>query len=281
MPYPVVSGTAFFIESPMTTFPVPTTLPTEENKEGGVMIVLASGYGPQQSAARRSFFSDTGVDKGAVLNRFVTWFDQWSLPLAKRRGADTSFDRRFFCIEWPESDIGPAHGPQQVARFADRIDELVRVVEERRPKIVVFLSCYLWQAVNLPDSMQALKKAWGAPKSAGRRLSSHRLGAFHQSWDKVEIIALPMPSKNTTDAFVLSLAQPVHAIFDKVGFLPDGSSDPLILQAARCLVLDKDASIQRIRTQLHITPERARALFNGLQGVVYEQEATGQLTLKS
>lgn len=264
----------------MTTFPIPCTLPTVENQDGGIMIVIASGYGPKQQAARRSFFSDEGIDKGTVLNRFVSWFDQWSMPLAKRRGSDTAFDRRFFCLEWPSEAIGSAHGPQQVAHFARRIDELVQAVQTHRPKIVIFLSCYLWQAVNLPDSVAALKTIWGEPKTAGRRLSSHRLGAFHQSWDKVEVIALPMPSKNTTDTFVQSLSQPIHSVFNKVGLLPEGASDPLIRQAAQCLVLDENATVQRIRTQLHITSERARSLFKSLEGEIYERQPSGQLTIK-
>ncbi len=51
-------------------------------------------------------------------------------------------------------------------------------------------------------------------------------------------------------------------------------------RAAEFLVLDREASIQCIRAGLHISVEKAAALFESLAGDAWEKDTAGRLLLK-
>ncbi len=245
---------------------VPAPLDTPNNLKGGVLVVLPAGYGPAAAPVERSFFSDSAVDRGKVLGRFISWFALWGIPLGTTRMSASDFERSFFCCEWPSEKIEGAAGPQLVPRYAARAQELARIIALRSPRLVIFLSCYLWQAINTPEGRQLLQDALGSPLEPGRRISTTRLAAYAQRWQKAHTLALPLPGTNTTDAFVRDVAGAVQRTFRASGLLPGNAADPLLEAARGCLVIDQAASIRKIRTELHVSQERARDLVRELTG---------------
>ena len=210
-----------------TRLPVPEVVRTQENALGGVLVVTQPGYGPEEySSARRAFLFDKSVDRGPVLNRFGDWFELWGIDVKRVRGTEGAFERSFFTLEWPEVPVS-GHGPQTVPRIAEHILALRDCILERRPRLVIFLSCYLWQAVNLPSSLEVLSDACGSPLDHGRRITTERLAAYVQKWSKLQMLALPQPSKNTTEKCVLAMAQGVRQTLEECAPAPENVQDPL------------------------------------------------------
>lgn len=249
---------------------------TKENQQGGILVVTMPGYGPKTTSARRSFFFDKQVDQGPVLNQFRQWFDLWGIPVERSRGFDTDFERSFYTFEWPKVPIEPhVHGPQLIPKIALHLFELIDVLAIRQPKVIVFLSCYLWKAVNL--SADAFLTTLGRPRDQGRRITSRRLSAYIQHWDKTTMLALAMPGKNTTDDYVLSLAQGVREALRSASLVPKDSTDPLLCSAANLLAIDRELSIRLIQTELHVIRDRAEKLFDSLEGQSYEKIRGGKI----
>ena len=170
-------------------------------------MVTQPGYGPESySSARRAFLFDKSVDRGPVLNRFADWFSLWGIDIKRVRGTEGAFERSFFTLEWPPQ---PVSGHESIFALRD-------VLLERRPRLVIFLSCYLWQAVNTPNAQSALNEACGEPLDQGRRITGERLAAYAQKWTKVRMLALPQPSKNTTEKCVLAMAQGVRQTLERL-----------------------------------------------------------------
>ena len=229
-------------------------------------MVTQPGYGPESySSARRAFLFDKSVDRGPVLNRFADWFSLWGIDVKRVRGTEGAFERSFFTLEWPPQPVS-GHGPQTIPHIAESIFALRDVVLERRPRLVIFLSCYLWQAVNTPNAQAALKEACGEPLDQGRRITGERLAAYAQKWTKVRMIALPQPSKNTTEKCVLAMAQGVRQTLEECAPAPENVQDPLTESALDFLYLDRDKTIRLMAAGLHIQKERAAEIFDSLEG---------------
>ncbi len=260
--------------------PVPEVVQTRENASGGILVVTLPGYGPlEYSSARRAFLFDKSVDRGPVLNRFSEWLPLWGIDVKRVRGTEGAFERSFFALEWP-SKSPAGHGPQMVPNIARSIAELKAVLEARRPRLIIFLSCYLWQAVNLPEAAAALADVCGTPVTAGRRITNERLAAYSQRWSKVQMLALPQPSKNTTEKCVRSLAQGVREALEACAPAPEAAQDPLRESALDFLYLDKEKTIRLMAAGLHIQKERAAAIFASLEGEAWVADTVGGARVK-
>lgn len=263
-----------------TRLPVPEVVRTQENALGGVLVVTQPGYGPEEySSARRAFLFDKSVDRGPVLNRFGDWFELWGIDVKRVRGTEGAFERSFFTLEWPEVPVS-GHGPQTVPHIAEHILALRDSILERRPRLVIFLSCYLWQAVNLPSSLEVLSDACGSPLDHGRRITTERLAAYVQKWSKLQMLALPQPSKNTTEKCVRAMAQGVRQALEACAMQPENMQDPLMQSALDFLYLDRDKTIRLMAVGLHIQKERAAAIFEALENHVWIQDGVSGPKLK-
>ncbi len=250
-------------------------LETPENRTGGLLVVTMPHTVPEGTVSRRAFLSDRSVDRGAVLERFCEWFSLWGMPLQRTRGKETAFERAFALTLWPAREPADAHGPQFVKAVAPQVPDLLKILEARRPRLVIFLSAYLWQAVTAPETEPFTTAVCGKPSDAGRRLSDTRLAAWVQKREKCVFLALPQPSKNTTDTVVRSWAAAIQRVFTAVKAVPDTAEDPLLAAAAQALVLDPVLSVRRIQSVLHVPPERAAALFDALKNRVWSPDAAG------
>ena len=256
---------------------IPEVLLTNENAAEGIAVVCLPGLGPESKGARRGCFFDNSIDRGEVLDRFRLWFDVWGVPVERVRGREGAFERRFFTFEWPNAPIENAHGPQTVPKIAEHIASLKAMIAERRPRLIIFLSCYPWQAINLPQSVAALESVAGSPLEPGRRITDARLSAYLQRWSKVAMLALPQPSKNTTAEYVKTLAAGVQSALQLVESLPETAADPLEAAAASFLVVDREASIRTLAAHLHVAPDRAARLFDRLEGRAWTKNSEGRI----
>lgn len=266
-------------ESDMPT--VADILETPENRSGGLLVVTMPHTVPEVTASRRAFLSDRSVDRGPVLERFCEWFSLWGMPLQRTRGKESAFERAFALALWPAREPADVHGPQFVKAVAPQVPELLKILEARRPRLVIFLSAYLWQAVTAPDTEALTAAVCGKALDTGRRLSDTRLAAWVQKRKKCVFLALPQPSKNTTDTVVRSWAAAIQRVFTAVKAVPDTAEDPLLTAAAQSLVLDPALSVRRIQSMLHVPPERAAALFDALKERVWSPDAAGNPCLLS
>ena len=271
----------FTANKPMSLLTLPEVLSTEENAVGGIAVVTLPGFGPELAPKRRGVFFDNSVDRGRVLEQFIGWFDLWGIPVKRLRGTEGAFEKRFFTLEWPKNEIQNAHGPQTVKVIASHIDEFLQVMQARQPRLVIFLSCYPWQAINLEEIKPLLEPIFGLPLDEGRRITDKRLGAFLQHWQKCTVLALPQPSKNTTETIVRSFAGGVQSALQRSQSLPQQTVDPLLEAAGDCLVLDEEQSIRWIAVQLHVDHVRAQKLFKALENKAYVREKNGKLRVKS
>ena len=123
-------------------------LETPENRSGGLLVVTMPHTVSESTASRRAFLSDRSVNRGPVLERFCEWFSLWGMPLQRTRGKESAFERAFALALWPAREPADAHGPQFVKAVAPQVPELLKILEARRPRLVIFLSAYLWQAVQ-------------------------------------------------------------------------------------------------------------------------------------
>lgn len=261
--------------------PLPEVLRTEENAQGGILVVVQPGCGPvTHTSVRRAFLFDKSVDRGPVLNRFAEWFALWGIELQRVRGTEGCFERSFFSLQWPPDPV-QGHGPQTVAHIAEHAAALRDELIERRPRLIIFLSCYLWQAVNLPQAISVLEPVCGHPLESGRRITNERLGAYLQRWTSVTMLALPQPSKNTTEKCVRAMAQGVRDALQACAPAPHCARDPLRAQAMDYVYLDREKTIRLMAVGLHVQLERAAAIFDSLKDEVWVNDPRFGPRLKS
>lgn len=260
-----------------TRLPIPEVVQTRENISGGILVVTQPGYGPQAySSVRRAFLFDKSVDRGPVLNAFARWFSLWGIDIKRVRGTEGAFERSFFTLQWPP-EVVSGHGPQTVPRVAEHIGALRAVLAERRPRLVIFLSCYLWQAVNTPDALLALSEVCGKPIDKGRRITSERLAAYVQKWSSgMRMLALPQPSKNTTEKCVRAMAQGVREALEQCAPVPANAQDPLLESALDFIYLDREKTIRLIAAELHIQVERAASIFASFENKLWVNDGFGE-----
>lgn len=254
-------------------------LETPENATEGLLVVTMPRTVPAGDTPRRAFLSDNSVNRGPVLERFIEWFSLWDMPLARVRGHESALERAFALTLWPEKEPAGAHGPQFVKAVADQVPDLLAVLKARRPRLVIFLSAYLWQAITTPEAEPLTTEACGRALDAGRRVSGTRLAVWVQKRERCVFLALPLPSKNTTDAVVKAWASEIQRVFASVRAVPDEAVDPQIAAAAQALVLDPQASVQRIAALLHVSPDRAKALYAALEGRAWTLDRAGRNVL--
>lgn len=253
-------------------------LETPETRAGGILVVTMPHTVPEGTVTRRAFLADNAVDRGAVLERFFEWFTLWGMPLSRTRGKESPFERAFALTLWPrkEPDYAKTHGPQFIKAVAGQVPELLDVIKKRRPRLVIFLSAYLWQAVTTPQMQAQTEAVCGKAIDAGRRLSDSRLAARVQRREKCTFLILPQPSKNTTDAVVASWAAAVQKIFSDVRATPAATVDPQLADALQLLILDPAMTVRHIASNLHVSGTRARELFNALENHVWIRDVAGR-----
>jgi len=232
---------------------------------GGVLVLSLPGRGSNPQAAGRLYF-DRNRNAGAVRDALAAWFALWGMPL-DRTAAPTGFiETNTREIVWCDDTPEGLHGPQTVPFYAAHASRAIEALERLRPRLVIVLSAYLYEALGTAPVNAAVTSALGPAKGPARRISSLRLKALRQSFARAEMLVLPFPSKNTTQAFVRSLAQGVRQAFEDAG-IPFARDDKPLRQKARSLfVLDEEATLALFERELGLKRDQAEKLLASFVG---------------
>lgn len=183
----------------------PAAADTPENLSGGVLLVLLPGFGPEDGGRDpaaltrpRGLLTSAQIDRGPYVPRVLKWLAAAGLDLR-------SAAPRLQLAVWPEAFEGRPHGPQCVKALVRQSDAFLKTVAERRPRLLVFVSCYLHDAACAPELDGPLTAALGRAIEPPRRLCASRLRVQIQRRERALILALPVPTANATPAFEAEL----------------------------------------------------------------------------
>ena len=190
----------------------PGTADTPQNTEGGVLIVVPPAWGPEKREGdkeprARGLIVSGQIDRGPVIPECLRWLE--------RSGFDVREEARAFSVlVWPETPFEKAHGPQIVPKL---IEEKARFFDEcrrRRPQIVICLSCYFYDALSSPEMATDVREAFGRVVEKTHRLTATRLRAEALRYERAILLGLPLPSRNTTPAFVDALVKGLAPVIE-------------------------------------------------------------------
>lgn len=181
----------------------PKTLDTPENMHRGIALVLLPGYGSQQTTIDQNepkgLINSPHVDRGFVVATVLGWLHQAGLDVKRMAPA-------FRLCVWPETwESQSLHGPQMVNALVKQSEAFIEEMNDTQPALIVLVSCYLHDALLVPEIENALELALGKPLMPPTRLCNTRLRAQAQRWERALVISLPIPSQRTTPAFVEAL----------------------------------------------------------------------------
>ena len=190
----------------------PGTADTPENTEGGILIVMPPVWGPEKREGEsepkaRGLIVSAQIDRGPVIPECLRWLERSGLEVRE-------LARAFSILVWPSEPICDAHGPQTVPRLVGEKAVLLDECRRRRPKILIFLSCYLYDAFRDPSLADEVRELFGSEIDKSRRLTSTRLRTEAMRLEKALVLGLPLPSRNTTPAFVEALVKGLSPIMN-------------------------------------------------------------------
>ena len=216
----------------------------------------------------------TLADQGAVGPLPSHYFD----PRAKQGKIEAHTTE----VVWCDSVPGDLHGPQTVRYYAQHADRIVEAIEKCRPKVILVLSAYLYEAMATEGLSQKISAVIGKAKGAPRRITTMRLKALEQKFEHAQMLILPTPSKNTTDDYIRSLSASVRETFEAAGFNLKDNGDALLGAAKALLVLDEKRTIVAMQNRLRIDESRAKALLEAMQeeGLISQPDENGRRFLK-
>ena len=194
--------------------------------EGGLLIVTL----PDQGAVGplRSHYFDPRAAQGKIRDALVKWFKIWGIALSGSTKNPTWLERHTTEVVWCDSIPAELHGPQTVKHFIQTGEKVAQVIEETRPKVILVLSAYLYEAMASDALAPRISAVIGKALYPPRRITTMRLKALEQRFEHAQILVLPTPSKNTTEEYVRSLSASVREAFERAGFDLNATGDALI-----------------------------------------------------
>lgn len=257
-------------------------MPTEDlSAQGGLLIVTLPGQGAVGKLQTHYF--DPRAQQGKIRDALVKWFAIWGIPLTRSTANPSWLEAHTTEVIWCDEVPAHLHGPQTVKYFVQTADRVVHAIETLRPKLILVLSAYLYEAMADDAVAPRISAVIGKAKSAPRRITTMRLKALEQRFEYTSLLVLPTPSKNTTDDYIRSLSAPVRENFETASFDLSDAGDALIGAAKNLLVLDEARTLQTIQNRLRISEQRAKDLINALEeiGMITQSDETGRRFFRS
>lgn len=248
--------------------------------QGGILIVTLPDQGAVGALVTHYF--DPRAKQGKIRDAIVKWFAIWGIALSGSTSNPNRIESHTTEVVWCNSVPAELHGPQTVKYYAQNGERVIEAIETLRPKIILVLSAYLYEAMASSDLAPKITAVIGKALGPARRITNMRLKALEQKFEHSRIIVLPTPSKNTTDDYVRSLSAAVREAFEEAGFDLNETSDALIGAAKSLLVLDEKRTLQTLQSRLRIDEARARALLDAMEdeGVFSRADETGRRFFK-
>lgn len=250
-----------------------------DKDRGGLLILCQPGQGAVGCLPSQYF--DRYAKQGAVRDALLQWLRIWAISPDTDPKATGALEVGTHEVIWCESVPSHLHGPQTVSWYAACADSVLSEIERYRPRLIIVLSNYLYQALMHESVYPKLTSLIGEPKLPAHRITRERLKSLHQSFHHCEMLVLPTPSRNTTEHYIAGLTGAVRQSFEAAGFTLPEHTDRYIRQAKACLVVDRTKSIGKIQRQFQISQEEAESIFSRLvqEGLISEPDDRGLQTL--
>lgn len=204
-----------------------------ENLVGGIMVCgINFGYSnkdkrlesseEKREAELLSFFSDTAVNNTRFRNRLLTWLSRWDMPLETKAGSEGAFERSFFQTNWlpTQTSSVTSDGAITINVLVSEADGLLTLLQERRPKTIIFVGATLIEALNdirLRKSVESIMGARSGNAVIHRANSSNSprkaFKLLTQSFGSTRVISLPhVQSRGLTDSYMVGFGPIVQSL---------------------------------------------------------------------
>jgi hypothetical protein len=204
-----------------------------ENLRGGIMICgINFGYSVEDEKRENrgtlsgpeplSFFSDKAVNNTRFRNRILTWLCSWGLEFVTRAGEEGAFERSFFQTNWLNTQTRSitSNGAISVETLVQEADAFLRLLEQRKPTVIIFVGSQLIEALNdiriRERVVSILGERSGNAEIYRGDLPNYKGTKFKmltQTFGQTRIISLPHPqARGLSDEYVASLKPPVHIL---------------------------------------------------------------------
>ena len=157
-------------------------MPTEDlSAQGGLLIVTLPGQGAVGKLQTHYF--DPRAQQGKIRDALVRWFAIWGIPLTRSTANPSWLEAHTEEVIWCDEVPAHLHGPQTVKYFVQTADRVVHAIETLRPKLILVLSAYLYEAMADDAVAPRISAVIGKAKSAPRRITTMRLKALEQRFE--------------------------------------------------------------------------------------------------
>lgn len=221
----------------------------------------AVGYDHEQ---RAHYFAPT-LKQGKIRDALAHWFSLWGIGLSNSVNRPTLLETLTHEVVWCDEVPAKLHGPQTIAYYAQRGQKVLEANARYEPKVILVLSNYLYEALASDEMAKSVTDLIGLARMQPRRITQARLKALHQKFERADVLVLPTPSKNTTDAYITTLSAPVREVFMQAGFMLDEAPEVLLEPAKDLIVIDEKRTLMRWMNQFRIDEVRAKKLFEALE----------------
>lgn len=237
-----------------------------QNGKGGLLIVTLPGQGAvgYDHEQRAHYFAPT-LKQGKIRDALAHWFSLWGIGLSNSVNRPTLLETLTHEIVWCDEVPAKLHGPQTIAYYAQRGQKVLEAIARYEPKVILVLSNYLYEALASDEMAKSVMDLIGLARMQPRRITQARLKALHQKFERADVLVLPTPSKNTTDAYITTLSAPVREVFMQAGFMLDEAPEVLLEPAKDLIVIDEKRTLMRWMNQFRIDEVRAKKLFEALE----------------
>jgi hypothetical protein len=169
-----------------------------------------------------SFFSDPRSNDYPYQRRLLRWFERLGHPLATTEDRAGAFERSIIQTNWIPNQSPNMRGSDLGGECVRNLGNFEFHMERLRPKLLLFTSVALLDALNSPSCIGAARRVFGwGPRPdvltrsievAGKRHKRFRVG--FQKFERVQIIALPHPSgsRGLSDEYIAAFADVIGAL---------------------------------------------------------------------
>lgn len=169
-----------------------------------------------------SFFSDKDVNNTRFRNKVLAWLSSWGFEFATQKGQEGAFERSFFQTNWLDTQTRSitSDGPITVSTLVQEADSFLRLLESRKPSVIIFFGGLMIEALNdiriRERVVSILGERSGNAKIYRAELPNYtgrRFKLLAQKFGETQVISLPHPqARGISDEYVKALKPPIHVV---------------------------------------------------------------------
>lgn len=271
-----------------------TTKDFPENIQNGIMICgINYGYSIADEARDSnlgmspstveplSFFSDAQLNKSSYKTRILAWLEGWGIGLERDVAMAGRLERSYLQTNWIDSqtrriDSDANEIINNAALVCQAQDGFLQLIEERRPRVIVFVGRMLIEAFNdieLRPRVVALlgERSGNAVAHYGdQALSKRRFTVLTQKFGDTWLVGLPhTSSQGISNEYMRSIRLPEEVLAElskSTAIVDSVAADKLIAEMAEVMrVQDPEQLVSRIQREFHLGYSRATRIISMME----------------